>query len=178
LYGKEFVMFEKLEGLIKVVCTDCGVGYYDLEIKNTQHGLVFCVFITKVNGVNITDCGKVSRELQMALEKDTSFDNVQYTLEVSSPGLERPLKLKKHYLSSINEWLKVSYVLDEKRDTVFGKLVEVHQDFIIILKDENNQPPHNPSNLEGRCKVDDTIRIPFSSIKKAKTFFKEIKKES
>jgi len=153
-------MFEKLEGLIKVVCTDCGVGYYDLDIKKTQHGLVFCVFITKVNGVNITDCTKVSKGLQMMLEKDTSYDNVQFTLEVSSPGLERPLKLKKHYLSSINEYLKISYTLDDKRDTVMGRLTEVHQDFIIMQVG------------------DDSIQLPFCSIKKAKTFFKEMKKEN
>jgi len=169
-------MFEKYEGLIKGVCTDFGVGYYDLEIKKTQHGIVFCVYITKVGGVNISDCSRVSKELLDLLEKDASLSTVQYSVEVSSPGLERSLKLKKHYLSAINEYLKVNYVMldttpdssEDKKISVSGKLTEVHQDYIVILKESQSK----------KSDTDCLIQIPFNSIKKAKTYFKEATKEN
>jgi len=169
-------MFEKYEGLVKGVCTDFGVGYYDLVIKKTQQGLVFCVFITKVGGVNISDCSRVSKVLLDLLEKDESLSTIQYSVEVSSPGIERSLKLKKHYLSAINEYLKVNYIVSEitgtssegKKLTVSGKLTEVHQDYIVILKESQSK----------KSESDLLIEIPFNSIKKAKTYFKEAKKEN
>ena len=153
-------MLERLEGIVKIACATCGVGLYDLEVITTQHGRVLCVYITKVNGVNITDCTKVSKELQKTLSTDSTLLEGQYTLEVSSPGIERPLKFKKHYLSAINELLKITYNDNDQKLTIEGKLAEVHQDFVVIETEK------------------ESVQVPFSTIKKAKTCYQKIDKEN
>ena len=153
-------MLESLEVIAKTACTKCGVGLYDLEVINTQHGKVLCVYITKVNGVNITDCSRVAKELNPVLDAQENLIDGAYTLEVSSPGLERPLKFKKHYMSAINEQIKVTHSINEKKESVIGKLIEVNHDFVVLEDGE------------------DTINIPFHNIKKARTCYQMIKKES
>ncbi|MCL2063752.1 MAG: ribosome maturation factor RimP [Candidatus Cloacimonetes bacterium] len=166
-------MLENFEVIAKEVCSKHGVGLYDIKIINTQHGKILCVYITRVNGVSITDCTKVSKELNAILDNNNIIEG-SFTLEVSSPGIERPLKFKKHYATAINEW--VSLKLDMKNEkniaqkttplhsnshdgdnsTIFGILKEVNQDYVTI---EN----------EGELN-----HISYGDIKKAKTIYKSI----
>jgi len=164
-------MFEKLEFLVQEICSQCAVELYDLEIINTQQGKVLCVYITKKRGASITDCANVSKGLSALFEQEPEIIKGTYTLEVSSPGIERTLKLKKHYFHSIDEFLIVSYhqsdikdpknLLDREKTktTITGKLVAVHSEHILLNNGSEN------------------IKIPFSSIKKAKTIYQKIAKE-
>jgi ribosome maturation factor RimP len=82
----------------------------------------------------------------------------RYFLEVSSPGLERELKLKKHYVSAINEKIKLTYSQQDKNVHIRGTLKEVL-----------------PKHIKLETLTEELI-IPFSDIKKAKTYF-ELKKK-
>jgi ribosome maturation factor RimP len=75
-------------------------------------------------------------------------------LEVSSPGLERELRYKKHYASAINEKVKVKFQAEEERVVVQGILAEVTPQAIKIIKE-----------------TEEEVIIPFTSIKKARTVF-------
>lgn len=154
-------MLDKLEPVAKAACTKNGVGLYDIELINTQHGKVLCIYITKVNGVNVTDCANVNREISLFLDTDENLIPGPFTLEVSSPGIERNLKYKKHYVSAINELVKVHYTDSESNKSVIqGVLKEVSPEYIVVDKDNEN------------------IQILFQNIKKAKTCFQNIKKEN
>ncbi|OQX71510.1 MAG: hypothetical protein B6D62_01845 [Candidatus Cloacimonas sp. 4484_275] len=145
-------MKEKIEVIAEKVCRNNEVGLYDVELKNTRKGKVICVYITKINGVTVDECQKVSRDLGQILE-DEDLISGRYFLEVSSPGLERELKLKKHYLSAINEKIKISYSKDDKIHTKIGILKEVLPEKIMVLFDKNPEFIH------------------FSDIRKVKTYF-------
>ncbi len=151
-------MVEKLEKMVQTVCSQEGVALYDLELKRAAKGLIVLVYITKVNDVTIGDCQNVSRALSSLLEENDFIDE-RYFLEVSSPGLERELKLKKHYVSAIGEEIKITFQKEENSITMRGTLMEVSSD-----------------NLKLQTE-DAEIEIPFSSIKKAKTYF-EFKKKN
>ncbi|MCF7793102.1 MAG: ribosome maturation factor RimP [Candidatus Cloacimonetes bacterium] len=154
----EKIMVEKLEKIAKEACSKQGVALYDLELKRASKGLIVLVYITKLDGVNIGDCQIVSREISNRLEID-DFIAERFFLEVSSPGLERELKLKKHYVSAIGEKLKITFQAEDKNKTVIGVLKEVETDYLKLdVKDEMKQ-------------------ITFSDIKKAKTYF-DYKKKS
>jgi len=155
-------MFEKLEGIIKSVCQKNDVGLYDIDIHNVRNGKVLCVYITKVNGVSIADCSTVAKEINRLIDGDPSLIDNLFTIEVSSPGLERVLKLKRHYTSSINEILKISYLKENTKEIIIGKLLEVNPNHIIIERIE---------------RTDERISIPFQSIKKAKTFYQLCKSD-
>jgi len=78
-----------------------GCELYDVVIVNGKSEKSIRVFIDKNQGVGIDDCATVSRILNEELEKDTILND--FSLEVSSPGLERDLKTLKHYSSVIDK---------------------------------------------------------------------------
>jgi len=61
-----------------------------LEVKREPGGLLLRVYIDKEGGVTLDDCARVSRQLSVQLDVDDPIEE-RYTLEVSSPGLDRPL---------------------------------------------------------------------------------------
>ena len=149
---------DRLEKIAEEICDSLGLSVYDIEMKNTQKGKVIIVYITKIGGVSISDCESVSRSMSDVLDAE-DFVPGTFFLEVSSMGLERILKYKKHYKSAINESVKITYKNEvNKTITVKGTLAEVLPDSIKVLSDEEE------------------ILLSLNSIKKAKTVF-DIKKD-
>ncbi len=141
-----------LDDIAKRASKEVGVSLYDVEEKKTNHGLVAIIYITKLGGVTVDECTSVSRIIGAELELLDIYKG-KYTIEVSSPGLERELKYKKHYASAINNRVKIKYQEDEQRLVVEGILKEVSPQAIKIETNDNE------------------IVIPFTSIKKARTLF-------
>ena len=150
-------VIRRVEELAKKVCADYDVALYDVELKTARKGLIVVVFILKIDGVTIEDCSNVSRSLGYLLEEEDLFPG-RYFLEVSSPGLERALKLKKHYVSAINETVKITFSEEERVRTEIGVLKEVSGSNITLEMNGKN------------------VLIAFNDIKKAKTHF-DFKKE-
>lgn len=89
-------------------------------------------------GVSIEKCVKVSRKLSALLDENDIFD-IPYTLEVSSPGIDMPLKLNRQYQKNIGR--KVEVKLKDK-SIKKGKMLETTTDYFVIneeTKDEKNK---------------------------------------
>jgi ribosome maturation factor RimP len=142
-----------LDDVAKRAALEVGVALYDVEEKQTNHGLVALIYITKIGGVSVEDCIAVNRLAGSELELLDAYKD-RNTLEVSSPGLERELRYKKHYASAINEKVKVKFQAEEERVVVQGILAEVTPQAIKIIKE-----------------TEEEVIIPFTSIKKARTVF-------
>ncbi len=142
----------KVEDISKKIAAEMHLAVYDIEEKTTAKGKVIVVFLTKIGGVNLDECAVFSRKLSEELD---SFDFIpeRYFLEVSSPGIERPLKLKSHYLTAINELVEIVWDKDKTRLTTKGWLQEVNPDDIVVKDKE------------------ELIQIPIPAIHKAKTCF-------
>jgi len=90
------------------MCTDAGYELVDVEIKNGPNGIEFRVFADYPEGTVCVDskdtpkafgfdeCTNLSREISAYLDVEDVF-SVAYHLEVSSPGLERPLRTPAHF---------------------------------------------------------------------------------
>lgn len=86
------------------------------------------VFIDSDSGMTFEKCRKISRYLEEVIEQENWFGE-KYTLDVSSPGLGRPLKLKRQYLKNIGRKLDVSLKDGGKQK---GKLVKVDEHSITL----------------------------------------------
>jgi ribosome maturation factor RimP len=104
-------------------------------------------------GVTIDDCANVSRRLSKELEDRSFFGDENYVLEVSTPGLEHPLKLKRQFHKNIGRSLRVT--LRETQEE--GKLMEVEEDGIMLVQETGS----------GKKKEIKEVRIPFSEIERA-----------
>ncbi len=81
-----------LQGLLE--STLAGLGYELVELERSTQGGLLRVFIDKTDGINVDDCALVSNHLGRLL----AVENVGYDrLEVSSPGLDRPLRTAKDF---------------------------------------------------------------------------------
>lgn len=86
----------KVEGVIRPLLDDLGIELYDMSVLASRGRSLLRVFIEKEGGVTIDDCERVSREIEALLDVEDPIPG-PYTLEVSSPGLDRPLKTPEHF---------------------------------------------------------------------------------
>lgn len=105
-----------LQALVESTLQGLGFELVDLEIS--QRGKLLRVFMDKAGGVNIDDCALVSNHLSrlLAVELDYDYDR----LEVSSPGLDRPLKKESDFVRFAGQkvQLKVRIPLEGRKNFV------------------------------------------------------------
>ena len=105
----------------------------DLEFVRMGKDAVLRIFIDKDGGVMLDDCAEISHELSAILDVEDII-SCNYTLEVSSPGLDRPLKKRDDYIRYAGRLIKVrtyDHCLDDsgnKRKTFLGTLIGLEGD--------------------------------------------------
>ena len=107
----------ELQNLIEPTVVNLGYELSDLELKfGGRDGLVR-VFIDKPDGVDLADCEIVSRQLSAVLDVEDPLPG-HYTLEVSSPGLDRKLTKPEHFQRFLGETVRVKlrFPLDGRRN--------------------------------------------------------------
>jgi ribosome maturation factor RimP len=91
---------EKLMHIAEAVCSGAGYELVDLRFVREQGGWVLRVFIDRMegrpDGIGFEDCERVSRELGAVLDVEDLIAQA-YRLEVSSPGVDRPLRTADHF---------------------------------------------------------------------------------
>ena len=113
-----------------------GLGYELIEIEhypNPKHG-VLRLYIDKTDGsgIQVQDCSAVSRQLSALIDVEEPIRG-RFNLEVSSPGMDRPLKRLKDYNRFIGETVKIktSMPLDGQRNFK-GRLLSADADSVVI----------------------------------------------
>ena len=98
----------------------------DIRIKPTNN---FKVFIDADEGVNLAVLIEYNRKLYKFIEENSLYPDGDFSLEVSSPGLDEPLKLNRQYKKNIGRFVEVLLNDTTKKE---GKLLEATEDGIII----------------------------------------------
>lgn len=103
-----------------------GLGYDLVDVELANHGRLMRIFIDKAGGVNIDDCAAVSNHLTRLF----AVENVHYErLEISSPGLDRPLKRSKDFERFSGERVQVKLRIPiNGRKRLAGVLQNVRED--------------------------------------------------
>ena len=124
-----------LEKSIKLAVESLDAKLYDIVTTKVHDTNIFRVLVTAENGISLDKCAQISRMLSPILDVDEPM-NGEYTLEVSSPGIERRLKNKDHFQGSVGEKVKVKNFATE----VFkGKLLSADNEKIIIETEFGNE---------------------------------------
>lgn len=88
---------QKIQEIATGVATSYGCELYDIEMTGTGSGRTLVVYIDKAEGIGIEDCSNISKGLNNFLDESDLVPGCEYNLEVSSPGLDRKLKTKRHF---------------------------------------------------------------------------------
>ena len=83
--------------MIEPVINDLGINLVDIDLKKMGNKAMLRVYIETEAGVTIDDCERVSREVAAVLDVEDPIP-CSYMLEVSSPGLDRPLKKPEDFI--------------------------------------------------------------------------------
>ena len=95
-----------MQGVIEPILQSQGLELVDLEYQRESHGWVLRIYLDREGGVNLDDCTGVSHEIGALLEVKDLIPN-SYTLEISSPGLTRPLKKPQDFNKFRNQLVKI-----------------------------------------------------------------------
>jgi ribosome maturation factor RimP len=109
--------------LIEPVLDEMGFELVDTEYLSEHGKWILRIYVDRQGGVTLDDCVHVSREIGDLIDVKDIFRN-QYVLEVSSPGLNRPLKKEKDFLKAIGKKVKVKMdnpVLERRNFTGYLK---------------------------------------------------------
>lgn len=97
-----------------------------IKVKPTNN---FKIYVDADSGLGIEKCIKINRALYKAMEETGMYPDGDFSLEVSSPGLDEPLKLLRQYKKNVGRGVEVLTNEDVKRE---GKLIRVTEEKITI----------------------------------------------
>jgi ribosome maturation factor RimP len=146
-------VIETIKNLLDPILQEKGLELADVEYAGGGRGSVLRIFIDKENGVTVEDCADISREFGFLLDLHDVIP-YSYTLEVSSPGLNRALKNSRDFIRFKGKKVKVKTREDLYQRRVFiGHLIDFHDDIASV-------------QIEGQI-----YHIPFYDIEKANLEF-------
>ena len=104
-------------------------------------------YIDKEGGIAVDDCEVVSREADPILDADDCIEE-SYILEVSSPGLGRPLKKEKDYIRSMGKELEIrTYRAIDREKEFYGILKAYDADTVTIEQEDGKEMVFEKSNI-------------------------------
>lgn len=128
---------QKTEELLLPIMEECHFELVDVEYVKEGSNWYLRAYIDKPGGINIDDCEIVSRRLSDLLDEKDYIEDA-YILEVSSPGLGRPLKKDKDFARSIGEEVEIRTYRAINREKEFtGVLKSFDKDTIVIELEDN-----------------------------------------
>ncbi|GAA4453208.1 ribosome maturation factor [Rurimicrobium arvi] len=143
-------VLQKIEEMLQPIIEGTDIFIVRLKIKPTNN---VKVYLDADDGFPVSKSSSVNRQLRKAIDESGMFPDGDYSLEVSSPGIDEPLLLHRQYMKNVGRKLEVT----GKDDTVeLGMLREVSDTHITM------EVPAGPKKKEVK-----TIEIPFESIKQA-----------
>jgi len=96
----------------------------EVLFRGTERNWVIEIFIDGEDILSADDCARISREINQVIEEKELL-NSAYRLDVSSPGVDRPLKYFKQYKKHINRKFEIRYKSGENKKSITGKLVKI-----------------------------------------------------
>src|SRR5690625_3051010 len=142
------------EELVQPILEHYDLELFDIEYVKEGQDLFLRIFIDKEDGVTLEECELVSTELSDHLDEVDAIQGA-YFLEVSSPGVERPLKTKEDFAKSVGEHVYV---------TLYGH-IEGEKELQGLLKSFDNDNAMIEYQVLARKKL---INIPYDKIAKAR----------
>jgi len=128
---------EEIEKHVRAVLDEMNIELVELQYSKSKRTLLR-IFVWEEGGITIDRCTKASRKISDLLDSKDIMRG-RYFLEVSSPGLQRPLVTERDFERNIGEKIKVTKTVDDKHDKVVGKLTEVRGGQIVLSVDNAEQ---------------------------------------
>lgn len=147
---------EKIEELVLQCIENDKTFLVEVDIKGNPNNQIIQVFIDGDESVDVDECSKISRKLSGLLEDMNLFDG-RYVIEVSSPGVSRPLKYLRQYPKHIGRDLEI---VTKDKNKYKGELVNVaDQQIEISVKPGKSKKDNTVKELKFGISEIDTAKV-------------------
>ena len=126
-----------IRDLVFPILEDRGVDLIDIELKGGSGSQLLRFIVDIEGGITLDQCVELSREISDLLDTQDLIAG-RYRLEVSSPGLDRPLKTERDFKRNLGRKVRINYLSDQnEHQTVIGVIELVKDNQVVVL--ENSQ---------------------------------------
>jgi len=129
---------KQLEDILRPVVEGLGYEFWGIEYRSQGYQSLLRVFIDDVeNGIGVDDCEKVSRQISGVMDVEDPIQT-EYTLEVSSPGMDRPLFRPEQYQEFVGHQVQIRLRMAfEGRRKFQGLIKGVEGDDVVVVVDDH-----------------------------------------
>lgn len=130
---------QQLIELIRPVVEALGFELWGLDYSSRGKDSVLCIYIESEKGILVDDCAQVSRQVSGVLDVEDPITS-EYNLEVSSPGMDRPLFTLEQFNRYVGEFVdvKLRYAFEGRRKFK-GKLVAIEDGEDIVVQVDSHE---------------------------------------
>lgn len=121
---------ENIKSIAESVIEQAGLFLLDVEIESTDGKTVWLNVDSESGGVSLDICGRLSKEIGFLLDAHETISGA-YRLNISSPGLDRPLSDIRQYRKNIGRTIRIK-PLDSNQKDLLGTLISVQDDAITV----------------------------------------------
>jgi len=127
----------KLTNLLKPLVEDLGYEFVGLEHGSNPKNPALVIYIDGKDGIAVEDCEQVSREVAALLDVEDPIPG-HYNLEVSSPGLDRPLFTLEHFEQFAGDEVRITlFAPQEGRRKFKGKVLGIQDEQVMLALDDS-----------------------------------------
>lgn len=140
---------QEIINIILPVLDELGLELVELQYSGSGNKSLLRIFVDCEGGVSLKQCTEASRAISDILDRKDPIQS-RYTLEVSSPGLDRPLKTKRDFSRNVGRLVKIKYSDGDQNRRVTGRIKSADSSGIELEQDQ------------------ETIRVEYDAIELAK----------
>jgi ribosome maturation factor RimP len=128
---------EKIVQISNEIAEKLNFFVVDISFRGDNRKRIIELFVDSEKNVDSENLAQINREINSVLEEQNIIDHA-YRFDVSSPGVDRPLKFLKQFPKHINRKFEVIYKSGEETKTITGKLLTVEGEELTFLSDKKN----------------------------------------
>ena len=128
---------EKITELVQPAVEKAGFFLEDVHVVSPgKHRIITCI-VDGQTPLNLDQVTSVSRDISELLDAASFLDETPFTLEVTSPGVDRPLTLARHWQKNLNRLVKV-VKLDGS--VINGRITTIEESHVLLIEDVKGKP--------------------------------------
>jgi ribosome maturation factor RimP len=144
-------LIQKIEEMLLPLLVDTDIFVVSIKVKPANN---IKIFLDADDGFDVSKSTKINKRLRRMIDEEGMFPEGDYSLEVSSPGIDEPLQFRRQYLKNIGRSIEIT---PNEGEAVTGKLTEVNEDQLTLEIPAAKKKDATPTILS----------IPFEQIKQA-----------
>lgn len=145
---------EEIENALQPVAEELGIEIVEVEFKQGK-APALTVYIDTEAGVDLNTCEKFHRAIDPILDEVDPTFGVPYTLNVSSPGLDRPLKTDRDYQKCMGEKVEIKLFAPLKGKKFFEAILKGHDENCVFLEDKGEELKLEKAKIAKICRAID-----------------------